>query len=175
MLTFGRSPNDPIDLSLERLTKAPRPHKEYLLHLAKNIKYWRAEALRARRKYQADMIKYQAKRVHIPHQLGPGDFVYLSCPFISSKYAGIRRLATNSKGPFLITDIKDGRLVRLARVSDLTELDRWIAISRVKLTHLGMKPPKFTYDEHLTAEMYNDWIPDEAQVNQPWDEDSQVF
>ena len=170
-LQHGRMPRDPVDLALQRLTRAPKPHREYLLELVGNLKTWRAAAFRTRRKYRDEMKKIQAKRVNVPKELNVGDFVYLACPYIGTKYHGIRRLAIGSRGPFVITDIRDNRLCRLARVSDLVELPRWIALSRLKLTYFGLDPPKFDYDPHLSAETYADWIPDEGSVNQPWDSD----
>ena len=44
-----------------------------------------------------------------------------------------------------------------------------IAISRLKATNLGLDPPRFPYDEHLTAEQHEEWIPREIDVKQLWD------
>ena len=54
-------------------------------------------------------------------------------------------------------------------VSDLRELPWMVAISRLKATNLGLDPPRFPYDEHLTAEQHEEWIPREIDVQQPWD------
>ena len=44
-----------------------------------------------------------------------------------------------------------------------------VAISRLKATNLGLDPPRFPYDEHLTVEQHEEWIPREIDVQQPWD------
>ena len=105
-------PRDSVDLALQRLTRTPKPHREYLLELVRNLKTWRAVAFRTWRKYRDEMKKIQAKRVNVPKELNVGDFVYLACPYIGTKYHGIRRLAISSRGPFVVTDIRDNRLCR---------------------------------------------------------------
>ena len=64
-----------------------------------------------------------------------------------------------------------GRLARLARVSDLTELPRLVNIKRLRVTKLGLDPPKFDENCELSPENYDDWIPHESEVNQPWDQE----
>ena len=125
--------------------------------------------MRCRQKYTDEMVKDYEKRVYVPPEISPGEFVYMHCPYLSTKYHGITRLNIQARGPFVVLEVIDNRLCRLARVSDLRELPRMVAISRLKATNLGLDPPRFPYDEHLTAEQHEEWILRGIDVQQPWD------
>lgn len=171
LLQYGRSPRDPLSLAFSYEKFQPTPHKLYLVELAKRVKIWKSVSARHRQKYREAMTKYYNKSSHIPDNLQPGELAYLFCPQIQTKYSGIRRLKIPYAGPFLILDILDNRLARLARLSDLTELDQLFAVDRLKLTNLGLDPPKYVPDEHLTPNEHQDVILQEREIFQPWDID----
>ena len=170
-LQHGRMPRDPNSLALIEGNTAPRGYKEQVVDLVRSIKIWRDTAARNRQKYKDYMQKQYNQNENVPEELTAGELVYVHTPFLNSKYQGIRRLNIQARGPFVIVEMIQGRLARLARVSDLTELPRLVNIKRLRVTKLGLDPPKFDENCELSPENYDDWIPHESEVNQPWDQE----
>ena len=170
LLQFGRWAQDPTKLAFKEMTHKVTPHREYMVNLVKTLKTWKATAKKNRQKYREAMKKQYDKKCRTPQELSPGEFVYMNCPFLDVKYQGIKRLNIPCRGPFLVLEVMDNRLCRLARVSDLVELPRLVAISRLKMTNLGLDPPEFQDDEFPNPDNYGEWIPSENEISQPWDE-----
>ena len=171
VLQHGRMPRDPTSLALIKEKVPPVPHREFLLEMAGRVKVWRETAARYRAKYRANMEKSYNSTSRVPKSLQPGELVYLMCPYLKTKYKGIRRLAIPYRGPFLVVEVIDNRLCRLARMADLTELPRLVPVSRLKLTDIGIDPPNFIDDPDITDHGQFEWVPEEGEVAQsPQDE-----
>ena len=152
------------------MTHQVTPHREYMVNLVKILKTWHATAKKNRQKYREAMKKQYDRKCRVPQELSPGEFVYMNCPFLDVKYQGIKQLNIPCKRPFLVLEVVENRLCRLARVSYLVELPRLVAISRLKMINLGLDPPEFQDDEFLNPDNYGEWIPSEDEISQPWDE-----
>ena len=161
---------DPNSLALIESRETPRGYKEVVADLVKSVKVWRDTANRHRQKYKDYMEKQYNENENVPQELAPGELVYVHTPFLNNKYQGIRRLNVQARGPFVIVEMIQGWLARLARVSDFSELPRLVNISRLRVTKLGMDPPKFMEDCELNPDHYHDWIPNDIDVDQPWDQ-----
>ena len=133
-----------------------------MVNLVRLLKTWRDMAKTNRQKYCA--MKKQYKKCRVLKELSPGKFVYMNCPFLDVKYQGIKQLNIPYRGTFLVLEVVDNRLCRLARVSDLVELPRLVAISRLKMTNLGLDPLEFQEDEFLNQDNYGEWIPHEDEI-----------
>ena len=104
---------------------------------------------------------------------------YLHVPYFSTLTKGIRRLNILWRGPFAISQIKDNekQLVKLIKVSDLSESEKWYPVHRIKLTKYGLDPPSypyiegFTVDYDLSGESVQDLTVDKF-LSQPWDDNS---
>ena len=170
LLQHGRMARDPNSLALIESRETPRGYKEVVADLVKSVKVWRDTANRHRQKYKDYMEKHYNENENVPQELAAGELVYVHTPFLNNKYQGIRRLNVQARGPFVIVEMIQGRLARLARVSDFSELPRLVNISRLRVTKLGMDPPKFMEDCELNPDHYHDWIPNDIDVDQPWDQ-----
>ena len=113
------------------------------------------------------MEKHYNENENVPQELAADELVYVHTPFLNNKYQGIRRLNVQARGPFVIVEMIQGRL---ARVSDFSKLPRLVNISRLRVTKLGMDPPKFMENSELNPDHYHDWIPNDVDVDQPWDQ-----
>ena len=104
---------------------------------------------------------------------------YLHVPYFSTLTKGIRRLNIPWRGPFAISQIKDNekQLVKLIKVGDLSESEKWYPVHRIKLTKYGLDPPSypyiegFTIDYDLSGESVQDLTVDKF-LSQPWDDNS---
>ena len=54
----------------------------------------------------------------------------------------------------------------------MIELPRLVAVSRLKLTNLGIDPPSFNDDPDIAAHNQNDWVPNAEDVDQQWDDEN---
>ena len=149
LLQHGRMARDPNSLALIESRETPRGYKEVVADLVKSVKVWRDTANRHRQKYKDYMEKHYNENENVPQELAAGELVYVHTPFLNNKYQGIRRLNVQARGPFVIVEMIQGRLARLARVSDFSELPRLVNILRLRVTKLGMDPPKFMEDCEL--------------------------
>lgn len=179
VLQHGRWPNDPLSLALLEEEAELSSHVEYCSKMISRVRIWRNVAKQCRRRYDKKMAKEFENQVRIPDEIRKGEMCYLFVPYLDTKTKGIRRLNIPWKGPFAISDIKDNRLVKLIRVSDFTESDKWYPIHRIKVTKYGLDPPKFEYVEGITVEHDEDreinpeLIADDF-VNQPFDNNATV-
>ena len=174
-LQTGRMPNDPISTALISEPIRPITQREYMAELVQRVKTWRNLVRRNRQKYREQMEAIYNRKEHVPNDLTVGEMVYVHCPYLQAATGGIRRLNIPYRGPFVIIQIIQGRLCRLARVSDLTELPNLVSISRLKLTNMGIDPPRYQPDDELRAQDAPE-VPDqqellnERDVQQPWDQ-----
>ena len=184
IVQHNRFPNNPIDMALlseygdEEIIQT---QTEYCANLMSKLKFIRTLVARSRMYYNQIMEDAYNAKVKLPGKGIIGDFCYLYSPYFSSYTKGIRRLNIPWKGPFIISDLSnDQRLVRLTRVSDFIESDKWIPIHRIKLTQFGLNPPSFPHIAGLSKEdasIYetltkNDSIEELIAPNdleQPWD------
>ena len=176
LLQHGRKPNDPMSLALiDDEENILRTHVEYCGNMILNVKMWRDVAQESRRIYNKQMKTDFENRVRIPEEVRKGELCYLYVPYLDVATKGIRRLNIPWRGPFAISDIKDNRLVKLIRVSDLTESDKWYPIHRIKVTKYGLDPPQFDYVEGITIrhgdeeDIAREFASDDF-VRQPWDD-----
>ena len=156
-LQHGRFPNDPLSMALlkdDEEGSLLRTHAEYCGHLMNQVSMWGKVAKRCRQKYNEDMEKQFRRQIRIPDEISVGEMCYLHVPYFSTLTKGIRRLNIPWRGPFAISQVKDNekRLVKLIKVSDLSESEKWYPVHRIKLTKYGLDPPSFPYIEGITVD-----------------------
>ena len=181
-LQHGRFPNDPLSMALlkdDEENSLLRTHAEYCGHLMNQVSMWEKVAKRCRRRYNEDMEKQFRRQIRIPDEISVGEMCYLHVPYFSTLTKGIRRLNIPWRGPFAISQIKDSekRLVKLIKVSDLSESEKWYPVHRIKLTKYGLDPPSYPYIEGLTVDydLSGESVQDLTVNNflsQPWDDNS---
>ena len=125
------------------------------------------------------MEKQFRRQIRIPDEISVGEMCYLHVPYFSTLTKGIRRLNIPWRGPFAISQVKDNekRLVKLIKVSDLSESEKWYPVHRIKLTKYGLDPPSFPYIEGITVdyELSGESVEDltvDKFVSQPWDDNT---
>ena len=161
MIQYNRFPNDPISLAL--LSEFPEENllqtqTEYCTNMLSKLKHIQNIVNTVRTTYNQDMEKVYNAKVKLPGREILGDFCYLYSPYFSTHTKGIRRLNIPWRGPFVVTDMaQDRRLVRLARVADFVESERWIPIHRIKMTKFGLNPPAFTHISGLSKEIEKEY------------------
>ena len=161
-LQHGRVHNDPVSPSLienKSLLDSPIAH---LATLVKRMKVWRKVVKASRSQYNQHMRDKDQRRVRIPEEIKEGELCYLRVPYLNIETKGIKRLNIPWRGPFLITDVIDNRLVQLARMSDLTLLKNLHPISRIKCTKMGIDPPQMRHVEGLTIERNDEPLEEQA-------------
>ena len=181
-LQHGRFPNDPLSMALlkdDEESSLLRTHAEYCGHLMNQVSMWGKVAKRCRRKYNEDMEKQFRRQIRIPDEISVGEMCYLHVPYFSTLTKGIRRLNIPWRGPFAISQLKDNekRLVKLIKVSDLSESEKWYPVHRLKLTKYGLDPPMFPYIEGFTVdyELSSEGIQEltvDKFLSQPWDDNT---
>jgi transposase InsO family protein len=178
-LQTGRLPNDPVSLALIEDKTLLRTHLEYLGQVILKTKKWRAIVNQKRKQYNDKMKERHDKDVNLPEEIKVGEFCYLHVPFYSTETKGIRRLNIPWRGPFVITETYcDKRFVRLARVSDFIELPKRIHVNRIKITKLGLNPPKYAIIPGITPDNTDDLTQEDQvvtpEMEQPWDDNKTV-
>ena len=179
LLQHGRWPNDPLSLALIKDDSVINTHIEYFSEMMSRVQLWRKVVKRKRKEYNRKMRKATEKFVRFTDDIRIGEFCYLYVPYLRVETKNIRRLNIPWRGPYLISDIINGRLVRLTRVEDLVELPKLYPIHRIKCTRYGLDPPKFPHIEGLTlpeeeelADMPNEDLVMDPSLRQPWDDDT---
>ena len=152
VLQHGRMHNDPLSLALIENRDLLHTEIEHLCGLIRNVKMWKKIVTRNREKYNERMLKQDESRVRVPDEVRCGEFCYIHVPFLNVQTKGLRRLTIPWRGPFLITEVIDNRLVRLTRISDFVEMPNLYPINRIKCTKYGIDPPKIHHVEGLSID-----------------------
>ena len=169
LLQHGRMAREPASFALLDESFKKVPYKEYLVQLAAKVKVWRNVAQKNRQRYQRRMQEQYNRKQHVPNDLQPGELVYMKCPYLNIKNKGVKRLMIPYCGPFLVVDVIDSRLCRLARISDLIELPKLVAISRLKLTNLDLNAPEINDDPDIAQAEPGEWVPCSEEGDQERD------
>ena len=152
VLQHGRLHNDPLSLALVENRDLLQTEIEHLSELIRKVKVWRKIVKKNRERYNEKMMKQDESRVRVPDEVRCGEFCYLHVPYLHSHTKGLRRLTIPWRGPYLITEVLDDRLVRLTRISDFAEMPNWYPINRIKCTKYGLDPPILHYVEGLSID-----------------------
>ena len=172
VLQTGQIPNDGLSVALTEQRGLLRTHLEYLGDLQIKLKFLKKIVKQCRRKYERKMQEGHKPYIRLPKEVQVGEFCYLQVPFLNRTLKNIRRLTISWRGPYIITDIIDNRLVELARVSDLEPLERRIPIHRIRISEMGIDPPQLINIKGITKDYYDDFTEDDLitpDMVQPWD------